>query len=134
MLAVDRCWCGRAGIEYDTLGTSDVCTKACSGDSSTTCGGYYAFDLYQLDAVEQPAGHLGCYGDSSSDRVFSHKYKSSSMTPEVRCVCVCVSYASKGFASWNNIGPFLKSESNQTKERVEMKGATQWGQPVALAG
>ncbi|CAM9735968.1 unnamed protein product, partial [Sphacelaria rigidula] len=41
-----ECWCGGAGTDFDKHGTSSSCTTACSGDGSVTCGGYYAFQLY----------------------------------------------------------------------------------------
>ncbi|CAM9658590.1 unnamed protein product, partial [Sphacelaria rigidula] len=95
-----QCWCGAAGTDFDKYGPS-TCDYACTGDSSATCGGYLAFDLF---AVPQPAPtpaptpgptlypkSLGCYKDVRESRVFVNMLSSDKMTPLV-CAAHCSAY------------------------------------------
>ncbi|CAM9530119.1 unnamed protein product, partial [Sphacelaria rigidula] len=97
------CWCGAAGTDFDKHGTSSSCTVACSGDNSTTCGGYYAFQLYYAPLVPTSAptpastpaptlyGNVGCYRDRKEDRVLTSMLTSVEMTYEVReCLRYCI--------------------------------------------
>lgn len=53
-----------------SLGASTACTKACSGDGSTTCGGAGANALYSFPIVAGgDYSNMGCYKDDSSRKV-----------------------------------------------------------------
>lgn len=47
------------------------CAFPCTGDAASQCGGYYAYHAFELGALDQPAGHLGCYTDDKHARVFA---------------------------------------------------------------
>lgn len=80
---MNRCWCGRAGIEYDLLGVATTCDMACAGDATQLCGGRNTFQLYQYDANEQPAGHVGCFEDNRASRIMAQKNTDTTVTPTV---------------------------------------------------
>jgi len=46
----NECFCGSSDVfsDYDKHGVGK-CDLPCEGDSSVTCGGFYAFDLYRFD-------------------------------------------------------------------------------------
>ena len=87
-----KCWCGAAGTDVDKHGTSSACTRPCSGDGSVTCGGYFAFQLYDNPTPKPtpaptPApttyASFGCFADKKNDRVLTNMMKSNKMTYEV---------------------------------------------------
>ncbi|CAN0495812.1 unnamed protein product, partial [Laminaria digitata] len=81
-----RCWCGLEGEDYSKFGNSADCTMPCSGDATVTCGGYNAFEIFELEVVPQPPqpeGHIGCYNDDKEDRLFAYKHKDYGLTSEV---------------------------------------------------
>ncbi|CAM9602454.1 unnamed protein product, partial [Sphacelaria rigidula] len=98
-----ECWCGAAGTEFDKYGTSTSCTVPCAGDSSATCGGSYAFELYITPAAPSPAPStaptpaptlyldLGCFKDLRDSRVFANPLTDDSMTYAV-CAAHCSAY------------------------------------------
>lgn len=65
----------------DAWGYSIACKKPCSGDSSTTCGGAWANEVYAVIAND---GFLGCYRDGPDRRLPTLLEKSSTMTVD-RC-------------------------------------------------
>lgn len=86
-----RCWCGRAGTVLDRHGKLSMaeCATACAGDGASLCGGTDSLQAFEFGALEQPAGHLGCFADNRS-RVFDTPYvRSNTNTAEV-CMRVCV--------------------------------------------
>ncbi|CAM9643375.1 unnamed protein product, partial [Sphacelaria rigidula] len=85
-----ECWCSRRGT-LDVVGDDGQCNITCAGDPDTTCGGYYAFDLYQLEWAEAPTSeeYVGCFADSKHDRVMFNMMVSQNMTETV-CRDHCV--------------------------------------------
>ena len=90
-----QCWCGEDGIDFDRHGTA-TCDFPCAGDSSETCGGYFAFSLCSTPTPEPTPvptpvptqdGDCVCYQDSRTDRVMTNMLTSNDMTNEVRHVC-----------------------------------------------
>lgn len=43
-----ECVCGRDESFLAAEKPAGICDKPCEGDSSISCGGYYAYDLYEL--------------------------------------------------------------------------------------
>ena len=44
-----RCFCGRADEDYTIYGASEECAYRCTGDVLSTCGGFFAMDIFALD-------------------------------------------------------------------------------------
>lgn len=42
----EECYCGDYTSDYDSAGESTGCDVACAGDSSLTCGGRWAIEVY----------------------------------------------------------------------------------------
>lgn len=112
-----RCWCGEAGVDYDSHGASDAqyCDLPCAGDAKggdatwRTCGGYNSFQLYIYEALEQPEGHLGCFADDKRTRIFPDtRTYNNDLTPQVRwfgwgcsaCVVPCRIGSCGAHESW----------------------------------
>ncbi|CAM9489433.1 unnamed protein product [Ectocarpus fasciculatus] len=49
-----ECFCSSGGDSPDTLGDASNCDMDCSGDSSETCGGFNAIQVYQLEDGPAP--------------------------------------------------------------------------------
>ncbi|CAN0056146.1 unnamed protein product [Ectocarpus sp. 6 AP-2014] len=81
-----ECWCGD-NVDYDANGEG-VCDMACSGDSSQTCGGFYAMSVYENP---DDSGYLGCYSDPADRRIFELVATSDGMTSEI-CLGNCGAY------------------------------------------
>ena len=83
-----RCWCGRAGTDLDRHGALAVaeCAYPCTGDAASLCGGFDAFQAFEFGALAQPAGHLGCFGDSRFGRVFDTPHVSTDTNTAEVCV------------------------------------------------
>lgn len=81
----------RTQFERHGVGDDGQCNITCAGDPDTTCGGYYAFDLYQLEWAEAPTSeeYVGCFADSKHDRVMFNMMVSQNMTETV-CRDHCV--------------------------------------------
>eukprot|EP00903_Cladosiphon_okamuranus_P022768 g20960.t1 len=100
----EECWCA---AQVDTRLRTGTCDFACSGDARTTCGGYNAFDLFEMKRAPSPATdspsaptedyYVGCFRDNKDDRVLEHKKLSRDMTLEV-CKGHCAS-RNKPFAA-----------------------------------
>ncbi|CBJ25804.1 conserved unknown protein [Ectocarpus siliculosus] len=97
-----ECWCGVAGTDYDRLGSLDMseCAYPCTGDASSTCGGYLAFQAFELGSQNQPTtapptGYLGCYADDRS-RIFSALHVTLTDNNAESCKASCVGYAYYG--------------------------------------
>eukprot|EP00903_Cladosiphon_okamuranus_P014055 g13064.t1 len=88
-----ECWCA---AEIDLRHGDGTCDIACTGDSGTTCGGFYAFDLFELESsLEDP--YLGCFADDKRDRVLGDKMSSGSMSLQV-CEDYCTAMGKPFFA------------------------------------
>lgn len=48
-----QCWCATANVAYDRHGVA-ICDAPCSGDSSITCGGTFAFEIYPFPSTAAP--------------------------------------------------------------------------------
>lgn len=100
-----KCWCA---AEVDLRHGEGRCSYACAGDAGTTCGGFDAFDLFELEGVDPPPPptedyYVGCFADDRTDRVLEDKRSSSGMTLEVtssrrtRCdIYLCRRYTTVG--------------------------------------
>lgn len=77
-----QCFCGSpASLGSDT---ADNCDMECAGDSSQLCGGFNAINVYEYtDETNSEYTYMGCYTDSSSNRVMGSMSVSSSMTIDV---------------------------------------------------
>lgn len=86
-----KCWCA---AEVDLSNGGATCDFPCAGDSETTCGGFDAFDLFELEGavpVVDPTlpttplepYYLGCFADDQDDRVLDGPSTSGDMTLEV---------------------------------------------------
>ncbi|CAB1101161.1 unnamed protein product [Ectocarpus sp. CCAP 1310/34] len=93
-----ECWCGRAGTEYDRLGALEMseCDYPCTGDASSTCGGFDSFQAFELGALDQPEGYLGCFVDSQSSRLFSAPLVASASNTAETCKATCAGFAYYG--------------------------------------
>lgn len=95
-----QCWCGASDVDYAINGMG-TCDMACAGDDTETCGGFFAFNLYNVPTAAPtpaptPAPTLypvptGCFRDLRDDRVMTNMMTSSTMTPLV-CAAHCASY------------------------------------------
>ncbi|CAM9931361.1 unnamed protein product [Ectocarpus sp. 4 AP-2014] len=96
-----ECWCA---IDVDLRHGEATCDYPCAGDSEATCGGFDAFDLFELERDGTPAppmpvaptddNYVGCYADDRRDRVLGAKTSSNDMTPEV-CATYCTNEDSR---------------------------------------
>ncbi|AFR96749.2 transmembrane receptor [Cryptococcus neoformans C23] len=96
----NTCYCGSQVSSTVTVLPASQCQAACAGNSSDTCGGTQAMDLYTMAAAtdtpitiraSHPAGYLGCYKDAGSNMAFNnyYTYHITSMTVET-CKAACV--------------------------------------------
>lgn len=82
---ISKCWCSAS---VDLRHGDGTCDFACIGDFSTTCDGFDAFDLFELEAsgsVSPPLEdyYLGCFADDQQDRVLEDKMSSGEMSLQV---------------------------------------------------
>jgi hypothetical protein len=105
------CGCGDDwNVLPGILTPSDLCTEACTGNSSETCGDFYKASVYNISmaSVVIPVGptikgYLGCYQDNGNYMALTNNtFTSSSMTQE-QCVNGCseLSYTYAGVKSGN---------------------------------
>ncbi|CAM9965889.1 unnamed protein product [Ascophyllum nodosum] len=81
----NECFCSEEGdLDYDRHSTG-VCDQPCAGDDSERCGGFYAFDLYELVWPDTPTDleYMDCYADDMEERIMSNMYASDDMTSAV---------------------------------------------------
>eukprot|EP00752_Nemacystus_decipiens_P007837 g7002.t1 len=97
----EECWCA---AEVDLRHGEAKCDLACAGDPATTCGGFDAFDLFELEGgVDPPVSeptedyYLGCFRDDQMDRVLDHMTSSGRMTLEA-CEAQCLGLRKPLFA------------------------------------
>lgn len=79
----EECWCAPS---VDLRHGEGTCEYACAGAAETTCGGYEAFDLFELGAVVNPPAedyYVGCFADDQQDRVLDDMMSSDGMTLQV---------------------------------------------------
>lgn len=81
----EECWCSAS---VDLRHGKGTCDYACTGAPGTTCGGFDAFDLFELERVDVPSPpsedyYLGCFADDQHDRVLQDKMSSDDMTLQV---------------------------------------------------
>jgi glucan endo-1,3-alpha-glucosidase len=76
-----QCWSGNDYAQIVSLGESTRCTMTCAGDTTTICGGPWAFNLFEVSrlAAQTAAGgvrtivapqHLGCFADKDPGLAF----------------------------------------------------------------
>ncbi|KJE05540.1 transmembrane receptor [Cryptococcus gattii NT-10] len=96
----NTCYCGSQVSSTVTVLPASQCQTACTGNSSDSCGGTQAMDLYTMAAAtdtpatikaSHPAGYLGCFKDAGSNMAFTnyYTYHITSMTVET-CKAACV--------------------------------------------
>eukprot|EP00752_Nemacystus_decipiens_P012579 g11140.t1 len=96
----EECWCA---AEIDLRHDGGTCDYACPGDPETTCGGYDAFDLFELEGRVDPLApptedyYLGCFADDKRDRVLDGVMSSDRLTLEV-CEAHCLGLGKPFFA------------------------------------
>lgn len=64
-----ECWCGDHHSDIDKYGTSTACTYECSGDSSQTCGGYNAMNIYTQGQATDFRGFVQHITDCACNRM-----------------------------------------------------------------
>ncbi|CAM9680684.1 unnamed protein product [Pylaiella littoralis] len=92
-----ECWCGDdSSAQILSANGVTTCRDSCSGDSSETCGDYYAMSVYSRgDAIPATADDtftfLGCYADSKDSRSMAKEAVSDDMTAAL-CAALCGDY------------------------------------------
>ncbi|CAM9474079.1 unnamed protein product, partial [Ectocarpus fasciculatus] len=90
-----ECWCA---AEVHLRHGDGTCDMACTGDAGTTCGGFDAFDLFELGPLSPSEDHyLGCFADDKSDRVLGDKMSSGDMSLQL-CEDYCTAMDKPFFA------------------------------------
>ncbi|CAM9249348.1 unnamed protein product [Ectocarpus sp. 13 AM-2016] len=76
-----ECWCAE---EIDLRHGEGRCDYGCTGDAKTTCGGFDAFDLFEVHPLSPPMEdyYVGCFADDLEDRVLEDKISARDMTLE----------------------------------------------------
>jgi hypothetical protein len=108
LIADFKCYCGNL---LSSSAKGATCNMPCSGDSSSTCGGSYALNVYQISFALAPtttsstsstvastsmtsatpsSTSLGCYQDSPTRLLSGSLYTASNMTSNA-----CISYCSQ---------------------------------------
>ncbi|KAG8830917.1 hypothetical protein FRC17_004067 [Serendipita sp. 399] len=96
----DECYCANSIGSSGTIVT-EGCNKACSGDSTTLCGGPNRLNVYKYTGSSPLAPPTtletysdwkskGCYADSVFTRSLTPQFVSDSMTVQ-KCIDACVS-------------------------------------------
>lgn len=94
------CYCGSdwtTGQGY--FGPDDFCNRPCGGNSSETCGAYYAMSLFNLthytrdvgSSSSSPigAGYQGCFGEGNGKLALQgYTFSNNALTPEM-CKSYC---------------------------------------------
>ncbi|WVQ72060.1 hypothetical protein IAR50_001604 [Cryptococcus sp. DSM 104548] len=111
--AGNTCYCGNTVSTTVTVLPASQCQTACTGNSSATCGGTQALDLYTVEgavntttslAAARPTGYLGCFKDMGSNLAFSnyYTYTYKAMTVEIcKAACVELGYSYAGVENAN---------------------------------
>ncbi|OWZ63094.1 hypothetical protein AYX15_04854 [Cryptococcus neoformans] len=98
----NQCHCGNPNSNLVSLPASQ-CQNQCAGNSSTTCGGSAAMDLYTVAAAtvtlgtvasKKPPGYVGCFKDQGSNAAFTgnvYTHRSNSMDTEM-CKQICLEF------------------------------------------
>lgn len=95
-----ECWCDVT--IRNNPSSSSKCDAYCVGDSSESCGGFWAINLYKSSATITPPGvlelysswsSLGCYNEGIGGTALSYVVAHGSITADA-CLDVC---ASRGF-------------------------------------
>ncbi|ODO11105.1 hypothetical protein I350_01707 [Cryptococcus amylolentus CBS 6273] len=109
----NTCYCGSKVSSTVTVLPASQCQTACTGNSTATCGGTQALDLYTVEgavnttaslAAARPTGYLGCFKDMGSNLAFSnyYTYTFKSMTVEIcKAACVELGYSYAGVENAN---------------------------------
>ncbi|CAM9717047.1 unnamed protein product, partial [Ectocarpus sp. 4 AP-2014] len=95
----EECWCAPS---VNLRHGESTCDYACTGAAETTCGGFEAFDLFELDEVDRSSPpsedyYLGCFADDQNDRVLADETSSGDMSLQV-CEDYCNARDKKFFA------------------------------------
>lgn len=105
----NTCYCGSHVSSTVTVLPASQCQTACTGNSSDSCGGTQAMDLYTMAAAtdtpatikaSHSAGYLGCFKDAGSNMAFNnyYTYHITSMTVETcKAACVELGYLYAGY-------------------------------------
>eukprot|EP00903_Cladosiphon_okamuranus_P013013 g12142.t1 len=76
-----ECWCA---VDVDLSRGEGTCDYPCTGDSKVSCGGFDAFDLFELDrGTPTEEYYVGCFADDRHDRVLDDMISTSDMTLEL---------------------------------------------------
>eukprot|EP00752_Nemacystus_decipiens_P018611 g16686.t1 len=80
-----ECWCA---VEVNPRHGEGTCDYPCAGDSAVSCGGFDAFDLFELEREGTPAAptedyYVGCFADDQDDRVLDDMISTNDMTLEL---------------------------------------------------
>jgi len=101
----NMCFCGSSfsSASHQQLPTSS-CNVACSGSSTTTCGGSSAVAIYTATGAYNPAtypsGYIGCYTDSTARTLPGSYYSDWSMSSQqCRTACAASQFSIAGTES-----------------------------------
>ncbi|KUJ21127.1 WSC-domain-containing protein [Mollisia scopiformis] len=111
-----ECYCGVVLGNGTTPLSSTSCNMPCTGDSTETCGGSNALNVYVATDLEssQPCGSGGSSSSSSSSIVSSTTSISSSSTSSVVITTSSSSSISSSSSSSSSISSTLSSSSSST--------------------
>ncbi|KAG8863120.1 hypothetical protein FRB96_009301 [Tulasnella sp. 330] len=97
--AGSECWCGSSLSNTATHDASgQLCSVACTGSSTTNCGGNWAIAVYGRTLIPTSTSwtSIGCYLDDGTVRTLAGPVsKDNSLTP-AKCQAACVGYAYSG--------------------------------------
>lgn len=101
-----QCFCGNALSASSANASASACNMPCTGDSSSTCGGPNALNLYANKLYTAPSSpgvppgwqYSGCVSDSVSNRTLTGARVNDNSLTIARCAAVCESAAGGPFA------------------------------------
>ncbi|ODN82718.1 hypothetical protein L202_01005 [Cryptococcus amylolentus CBS 6039] len=108
-----QCYCGNTPSSTKSVLPTSQCQTKCAGNSTGTCGGSAAMDLYTVTsatvtpatvAAKKPSSYLGCFKDAGSNLAFSNAYSYSATTMSVeicKSACLELGYAYSGVENGN---------------------------------
>ncbi|TYJ52507.1 hypothetical protein B9479_006901 [Cryptococcus floricola] len=108
-----QCYCGNTPSSSKSVLPTSQCQTKCAGNSTGTCGGGAAMDLYTVTsatvtpatvAAKKPSSYLGCFKDAGSNLAFSDAYSYSATTMSVdicKSACQELGYAYSGVENGN---------------------------------
>ncbi|WVQ70514.1 hypothetical protein IAR50_000033 [Cryptococcus sp. DSM 104548] len=108
-----QCYCGNTPSSSKSILPTSQCQTKCAGNSTGTCGGSAAMDLYTVTsatvtaatvAAKKPSGYLGCFKDAGSNLAYANAYSYSATTMSVAIcdsACLELGYAYSGVENGN---------------------------------